>query len=135
MMKMYKEEKNPIGRPLKYKTNEELQKAIDDYFKMCDEKEKPYTITGLGLAIGLDRKKMLEYGEREKFSNTIKLAKERVHAYAEEHLYKSGIAAGVIFNLKNNFGWKDKSEVEATNLNYQAQSYEEFINSTKGDEY
>ena len=135
MMKMYKEEKNPIGRPLKYKTNEELQKAIDNYFKMCDKKEKPYTITGLGLAIGLDRRQLLEYGEKDVFNNTIKLAKERVHAYAEEHLYKSGIAAGVIFNLKNNFGWKDKTEVEATNLNYQAQSYEEFINSTKGDEY
>ena len=134
-MKMYQEEKNPIGRPLKYKTNEELQKAIDNYFKMCDKKEKPYTITGLGLAIGLDRRQLLEYGEKDVFNNTIKLAKERVHAYAEEHLYKSGIAAGVIFNLKNNFGWKDKTEVEATNLNYQAQSYEEFINSTKGDEY
>lgn len=132
---MYKEEKNPIGRPLKYKSDEELQKAIDDYFKMCDKKEKPYTITGLGLAIGLDRRQLLEYGEKDVFNNTIKLAKERVHAYAEEHLYKSGIAAGVIFNLKNNFGWKDKTEVEATNLNYQAQSYEEFINSTKGDEY
>ena len=132
---MYKEEKNPIGRPLKYKSNEELQKAIDDYFIMCDKKEKPYTITGLGLAIGLDRRQLLEYGEKDVFNNTIKLAKERVHAYAEEHLYKSGIAAGVIFNLKNNFGWKDKTEVEATNLNYQAQSYEEFINSTKGDEY
>ena len=135
MMKMYKEEKNPIGRLLKYKSDEELQKAIDNYFKMCDKKEKPYTITGLGLAIGLDRRQLLEYGEKDVFNNTIKLAKERVHAYAEEHLYKSGIAAGVIFNLKNNFGWKDKTEVELTNLNYQAQSYEEFINSTKGDEY
>ena len=135
MMKMYKEEKNPIGRLLKYKSDEELQKAIDNYFKMCDKKEKPYTITGLGLAIGLDRRQLLEYGEKDVFNNTIKLAKERVHAYAEEHLYKSGIAAGVIFNLKNNFGWKDKTEVESTNLNYQAQSYEEFINSTKGDEY
>ena len=43
MMKMYKEEKKPTGRPLRYKTNEELQEAIDNYFKMCDEKEKPYT--------------------------------------------------------------------------------------------
>ena len=134
-MKMYKEEKNPIGRPLRYKTNEELQEAIDNYFKMCDEKEKPYTITGLGLAIGLDRRQLLEYGEKDVFNKTKEHEKERVHAYAEEHLYKSGIAAGVIFNLKNNFGWKDKTEVEATNLNYQAQSYEEFINSTKGDEY
>lgn len=132
---MYKEEKNPIGRPLKYKSNEELEKAIDNYFKMCDEKEKPYTITGLGLAIGLDRRQLLEYGEKDVFNNTIKLAKERVHAYAEEHLYKSGIATGVIFNLMNNFGWKDKREIDTKNVNYQAQSYEEFINSTKGDEY
>ena len=58
-----------------------------------------------------------------------------VEAFTEEMLITGKNTAGVIFSLKNNFGWKDKTEVEATNLNYQAQSYEEFINSTKGDEY
>lgn len=132
---MYKEEKHPGGRPLTYKTKEELQEAIDKYFAMCDEKEKPYTITGLGLAVGLDRQQLLEYGEREQFVDTIKHAKQRVHNYAEEHLYKSGIATGVIFNLKNNFGWQDKTEVNNNNVNFQAQSYEEFINTIKGEEY
>ena len=27
-------------------------------------------------------------------------------------MFVSGIATGVIFNLKNNFGWKDKQEIE-----------------------
>lgn len=131
---MYKEE-NLGGRPLKYKTKEELQEAIDNYFIMCDEQKRPYTITGLGLAVGLDRKQLLEYGEREEFFNTIKEAKLKIHNFAEEHLYCSGIATGVIFNLKNNFGWQDKTEVNNNNVNYQAQSYEEFINTIKGDEY
>ena len=131
---MYKEDK-PVGRPLKYKTKEELQEAIDNYFIMCDEQKRPYTITGLGLAVGLDRQQLLEYGERDEFVDTIKNAKQKVHNFVEEHLFCSGITTGVIFNLKNNFGWQDKTEVNNNNVNYQAQSYEDFINTIKGDEY
>ena len=32
---------------------------------------------------------------------------------AEERLFNGGNTAGVIFNLKNNYGWVDKQEVEA----------------------
>lgn len=101
------------GRPRKYTEVEVLQKKINDYFKMCDEKGKPYTITGLALALDLDRKALLEYSGKEEFSNTVKKAKARVEAYAEEYLYGSKQTAGVIFNLKNNFGWVDKTEVKA----------------------
>lgn len=30
------EDKNPVGRPLKYKTVEEPERAINAYFDMCD---------------------------------------------------------------------------------------------------
>ena len=34
--------------------------------------------------------------------------------YAEEFLFVGKNAAGVIFNLKNNYGWRDKTEQELT---------------------
>lgn len=97
---------------LKYKSAEELQKAINDYFLKCDEKEKPYTMTGLAISLGVDRTTLINYGKRESFSTLVKNAKARVEEQLEESLYRLGNNSGVIFNLKNNYGWRDKVEVE-----------------------
>ncbi len=98
---------------LKYKTQEELQKGIDKYFKECDEKEKPYTISGLALALGIDRKTIVNYGNSDLFSTQIKEAKQRVQAKLEENaLMGKGNAVFTIFNLKNNYGWRDQVEVK-----------------------
>ena len=37
----------PGGRPNKITEKKELQEKIDKYFKECDNKSEPYTITGL----------------------------------------------------------------------------------------
>lgn len=110
-------EKNKGGRPKKYSEVEQLQKKINEYFKMCDEKEKPYTITGLCLYLDIDRSTLLRYEEKEEYCNTIKRAKNRIENYVEENSLKGLLNPTVsIFNLKNNFGWKDKQEIE-TNQN------------------
>jgi len=44
--------------------------------------------------------------------DTIKDSRFRVEEYNENQLHEGRNAAGVIFNLKNNFGWVDKSEVD-----------------------
>ncbi len=82
---------------------------------------KPYTITGLAVFLDTTRETLLEYeGEvegREKdpgYADTIKKAKAAIYAFAEESLYSGKQAAGPIFNLKNNWGWKDKHEFEGT---------------------
>ncbi len=100
------------GRPLKFKTVKELQKKIDEYFATCDEKGKPYIITGLAYHLDTTRRTLLDYEDRDEFSHTIKRAKTKIEAYTEEQLYTPKIANGVAFNLKNNFGWRDKTEVE-----------------------
>lgn len=77
----------------------------------------PYTITGLALALNTTRQTLLEYqGEvegREKadpqFADTIKAAKLRCENFNEQMLF-SPSPTGSIFNLKNNYGWKDKTE-------------------------
>lgn len=101
---------------LKYKTEEELQKGIDNYFKECDKLGKPYTMSGLALSLELDRKTLLNYSNREKYSPLIKKAKAKVETMLEENLYRVGNNSGIIFNLKNNYGWRDQIEVQNTEV-------------------
>ena len=123
-----KADKHPGGRPLKYKTAEELQTKIDDYFKQCDTNNEPYTVTGLGLALDMSRQDLINYGNKEEFFDTIKKAKARVENYLEKRLIKDSSTTGIIFNLKNNYGWKDKQE----NLNV-GMSYEDYIKKVEDD--
>lgn len=110
------------GRPLKFKTAEEMQKAIDLYFESCWEVDKegnrkqtrPYTITGLANALDTTRETLLDYQEKDGFSDTVKKAKMKVAEYVEEYLFMGKNQTGAIFNLKNNFNWKDKTETDVT---------------------
>ena len=43
----------PRGRPNKITGDKELQEKIDKYFKECDIKNEPYTITGLCIALDI----------------------------------------------------------------------------------
>ena len=108
--------KNKVGRPRKYTNVDELQELIDDYFNMCDNFQRPYTITGLALFLDMDRKSLLRYEKdyEDEFCHTITRAKERVQEFVECCLFKKGIAQGVIFNLKNNFGWEENQKFDAT---------------------
>lgn len=120
---------NPVGRPLKYKTVEEIDAAIDEYFAYCDNRIKqvhskegesyavanpePYTMAGLAYALGIDRKSLLNYEERSEFLLTVKKARNRVEADVERRMNdKETFTPGLIFNLKNNFGYVDKTEVD-----------------------
>ena len=131
---------NPNGRPLKYKSPEEMQERINWYFeaikaKRTDEYTLPEkladnkdfinflnnladnypTVTGLALALGFTtRDSLINYENRsDEFFDTIKRAKLRVENAIEQRLFEAN-ATGSIFNLKNNFGWKDKQETETT---------------------
>lgn len=100
----------------------EVKGAIDAYFKECEEKGRPLTITGLSLALGVSRMTLLRYEEeesktlpekeRECICDTIKKAKLMCENFAEEGGLRGSLnVAMVIFNLKNNYGWKDKTEL------------------------
>ena len=114
-------EQNVGGRPRKYTKVTDMQKEIDKYFIDCDDKEEPYTFTGLALALGFyGRQELLNYlnyvdENGDKFSDTIKRARSKVESSIEKGLISGKYnATGAIFNLKNNFGWKDKQEVETS---------------------
>ncbi len=128
---------NKVGRPRKYKNVEELQNLIDEYFTFCDKNKRPYTITGLALFLDMDRKQLLRYEKEyeDEFCHTIKRAKERVQEFVECCLFKKGIAAGVIFNLKNNFNWEDKQDLNHSGSinNPYANLSEEELRKLAGD--
>lgn len=111
------------GRPPKYATPQELQEAIDAYFLEIDTYNaqntpltRPYTMTGLAMAIDLTRQGLIEYSQKKDggFSDSIRRAKSKVERFNEEQLYRTGQVTGVIFNLTNNFDWKHKSETDLT---------------------
>ena len=109
----------PAGRPLKFNSVKELEERIDAFFEHCKEKKEVPTITGLAVALDTNRQTLLEYEKNEKpkykrFSDTIKKAKQYIEYHVEQRLFSSNQVTGVIFNLKNNFGWKDKTEVDNT---------------------
>jgi hypothetical protein len=114
------QDKNLGGRPLSYKTVEELQAAVDLYFDTDayievggEDKAKMYapTMSGLALSLGVDRKTITNYANRDEFFPTIKKARTRVEVALEQRLYGNNVT-GIIFNLKNNFDWSDKQEIK-----------------------
>lgn len=119
--------KHPGGRPPKFKNVEEMQSAIDEYFDHCDNrimqvyskaqdavieiiKPEPYTIEGLCLTLDMSRQSLLDYQKKDEFIDAIKKAKMKV----QKSIVLNSIEnqpAGAIFNLKNNFGYRDKQEI------------------------
>lgn len=126
----------PAGRPPKYNTPEEMQRIIDLYFMACrahqteqtekldslDEEEKQIvddiedffpTVSGLAYTLGMSTEALRNYGEKDDFLATVKRAKQRVEMSLEQRLAGQAVT-GSIFSLKNNFGWKDKTESEVS---------------------
>ncbi len=110
----------PAGQPPKYTDPEVVAEIIEEYFNNCtythpdtkQEISRP-TMGGLAIALDMDRRSLLNYSKKKKFFPTIKKARDRVEEALERNLYSQSVA-GTIFNLKNNFGWKDKQETEHT---------------------
>lgn len=136
--KVYKKKengKNATGAPSKWNTVGELQSHLNKYFwedcftevytsdgeVLLDNKgqpakrqHRPWTITGMALALDTNRETLINYQNDKKFFDTISRAKLMCHNYAEEMLFDKGASKGAQFNLKNNYGWKDKTETEST---------------------
>ena len=123
-----------VERPKAFKSVKEVEEKINAYFNYCEEKEKPYTMSGLAYYLGIDRKTLLNYSKNEEYFHTIKKARDKVQMQLEECLYRLGNNSGVIFNLKNNFDWKDKiehSSSEVENINKNISNIANLLNNPK----
>jgi len=111
------------GRPQKY-TPQSLEKKAKEYFAFCEDKKnwldkwiagkvpKPKTLTGLCLWLEVSKDYISEKMKDEKFSETIKAIRCEVENDIEEWILQWAYhATAGIFNLKNNFDRKDKTEV------------------------
>jgi len=119
-----------IGRPLKFKSPEELQKKIDAYFEHCDntiikiqhpfskgittvKTSKPYDIAGLASFLDTNRQTLLNYQAQEPYFDVISRAKERIEAdiVAKSMLgiYNPKIAA---LNLASNYNYSEKQDID-----------------------
>lgn len=79
---------------------------------------EPPGIMSLCLYLGIDSATFERYGklpstdpEDERFCRTVTRARGRVEAYLSSQLENSKAARGAIFNLQQNFGWKDRKEI------------------------
>lgn len=103
------------GRPPYYDTPEELTEAAGKYFAWCINERRPFTVTGLALFLGFSSVQSLDdTSKRPGFSEPVKRAKLVVEMGYEENLSGAN-ATGSIFALKN-FGWRDKQELEHSNV-------------------
>lgn len=122
------------GHPPIYKSADEMQIKIDEYFEsrkgepltnadgelqfskfgemIYVRPSRPPTITGLALYLGFaGRQALINYQNRSQdFKDTILRAKSRVEEYAEERLYDRDGQRGAEFNLRVNFGWRIETE-------------------------
>lgn len=104
------------GRPLKFETPEQLDKAVDAYFASCYDEDgkiiKAITYTGLAIALGTTRKTLLDYQVRDKFSDSIARAKAKCEEFAESQLFIGKNPSGAQFALTNNYdGWANKQDM------------------------
>ena len=137
--------KNVGGRPRKYKTVQELENAIDDYFTftttpiynkdgdVVDHKDGPYTMAGLALHLGFrSRRSLLNYniykedgtdeiGESVDNPNgfllAISRARLRCQAWTEGMGYDKDGSKNVPFMLMNNYPDENWSARQDININ------------------
>jgi len=98
--------------PLKFKTPEELRERIESYWKNCEEKEEPITISGLAVWLDTNRQTLVNYNKSQPYFDIIKKARAICEAFLEKAMLgRKYNVIGAIFTLKNNYGWTDKKEV------------------------
>ena len=76
----------------------------------------PPSVTGMCLYLGIDRSTWQNYADaalHPELAGICQGARTRIEAYLEQELLtrEKGVQ-GIIFNLQNNYGWKQKQEVE-----------------------
>ena len=108
-----------FNRPRKFDTIEQMQEAITEYFKDAEERGAPFTVQGLGFALGFKCRQSLQNYEgytdenQKPFLDTIKKAKYFIENNKVEGAMNGKYnTAFTIFDLKNNHGHEDKVKNE-----------------------
>lgn len=114
------EVKSVMGRPRLYTDPQLFSDKVDDYFADCEVRERKPTLAGLCVFMGFyDKDSFVHYQNYgPDFSRTVSRAKLLMEDDRHQLLLsKDKFTPGVAFDLKNNHGWKDKTETELTGAN------------------
>ena len=117
------------------KNPEEVKQRINDYFKLYATFDMKPTVAGLGMALGLDRRRLWEIKTGNHTTSTPKLPLEVEDSIKKayklmENLWETYMNSGKInpvsgiFLGKNNFGYQDKQEWVVTPNNNQPSDYD-----------
>jgi len=97
-----------------------VKKRVREYFEICAEEDMKPSVTGMALALGVDRGYlwMLRTGNKGKnpdVVNTLKTAMALLDNQMVDYMQNGKInPVSGIFLMKNNFGYADKQEVVVT---------------------
>ena len=109
-----------VGAKISFNELKTVKKRIQGYFTHCEDNNLHLTMTGLALALGTNRDKLgrvvKDKKVKEDVRRAIKIAKVWIEHYLEQLLLSRDKPAGIIFNLKNNYGWKDLFEHDISGL-------------------
>ena len=130
-----KRTKIKLGRKLKYKSAQELENHISNYFKKCQHERLVPGICGLASYLGITIKTLLNYEkntELEDYADVVQRAKTEIEAYNEQILYSKN-NSGAQFILKNNFGYNAEQKTHNINENVDI-PFEEYLKEVSSDE-
>jgi hypothetical protein len=106
---------NDGGRPRAYEDHAAFDALVEEYFAKCVEDGRKPTLTGISLHLGFcDKETFGSYHAVSfEFARTVNKARMRIEENRHQLLVNNKtFTPGIIFDLKNNHGWKDKTETE-----------------------
>ena len=105
----------PDGRDENGKEKFKKMPVLNDLKKQVYKTEyiEHPSMTKLAHFLKIHRETLINYGKDEEYIDSIKNAKETIESYLEDKLYGNNVT-GVIFNLKNNYGWEDRQKHDLT---------------------
>jgi hypothetical protein len=100
---------------------EQVRERIGVYFKLCAEREMKPSVSGMAMALGVDRMTLWKWvngavpSKPKAVIDTVKKAYHILNFMIEEYMQNGKInPVSGIFLMKNNFGYRDQSEVVIT---------------------
>ena len=81
------------------------------------------SVAALRLFIGVSKSTWAGYDDSEEMKPVVAETRDRMEAYLVGLLNTKSSTHGVEFNLKNNYGWKDKQEVTQTSVGMTMEEY------------
>ena len=93
-------------------SKERLSMKIDQYFDLMKKHHSTVSLTGLALHLHCTRKNLTDYKDTDEFGPILEMAKLRCENSLEEKMIQGTPPTGIIFILKNNYGWNDKVQID-----------------------